>query len=325
MHRILAVALVVALAGCSQAPSGDVDPTPSDGPGDAVSTNRTALNAPDLDVGQSWTYRTGGYWDTVSEVTIVVARDDADGYLLAAGARDQLSDEVAWDLPYLGRTDTNLRAYFDSEWYGDGLHQARLLDFPLHANKTWTYWDVELVAQPTHVQVLGSTVPGYRIAGEDESRRVIVEYAPSIGYITKFQQVSVSDGAVALSLELAETSKAESWVWFAEDDMVLAQEVANPTNSGTPAAPPTELEVTADHDAVFVWTIGSRGSQAAVAPPPTANQDVWTGETQGNRSPHHEWFDPTEGTWRLSGVAGADDGWVYLQGHTIQWIEASEP
>lgn len=317
--------VVVLLSGCMggdgdtdrSGPAGDGEPdSPGDDPHSGPDNGSRVLEMPVLEEGDAWSYGVEGIWPTVSELTVVVARQDTSGTLFAVSDVEELDDGVAWDMPMIGFTDERLRPLRD-EAYGGGLHGARLLDFPLEPGKSWDYWDTELTAQPAVVSVLGEDVPGYRIEGEDGSRRVLVEYAAQVGYVTFYEEVSMGSGETQWRFELTGTDQGRDWVWFERAHEVVTSGLVDDSEEPVPLAPPETLEVVEQDDRVYVWALGSQGSRGIVVPP--VGGEPWTFEGGGVPNIQTAKFEPHPGSWSFTGSWGDPDGWVYMQGHALRF------
>ncbi len=315
-RAFVVLGLVVLLAGCVGDEARDDDPGMWET--DQAIENNTAprtLDAPVLAEGDSCSYVAEGRWVTVDELTIVVARSGSAGTLFAASNGEELDDEVAWDLPILGETDERLRAISE----GGEMHPARLLDFPLEPEKSWDHWDVELVARPANVTALGDMDEGYRVEGESESRRVVVEYSPRFGCITFFEEFSKDADQALWRFTLTRAGTGADWVWYERGDEVIAQALVDPSMGPVPGHPPESLEVGEEDDRVFFWALGSPGGRGVVSPPP-GGEAPWLFETQGVPEVQKASFDAVEGTWSLSGSPGDPEGWLYIQAHALRFL-----
>lgn len=316
VRGLVVLTLALLLAGCVDEPGqpdeGDSGPRAGSTVDDA--NESWVMDPPVLFEGDSCSYVAEGRWVTVDELTIVVARSDSSGTLFAAANAEELDDEVAWDLPILGETDERLRAISED---GES-HPARVLDFPLEPDKSWDYRDVELVASPANISVLGSEEAGYRIEGENEGRRVLVEYAPRYGCITFYEEFSKDLDQAIWSITLTRSGRSEDWVWYERGDEVIAQALIDPSGE-LPVHPPESLEVGEADDRVLVWALGSPGGRGVVSPPP-AGGTPWVFETQGVPEVQKGSFDAVEGTWSVSGTPGDPEGWVYIQAHALRFV-----
>lgn len=317
-----AVVGVLLLSGCA-GPGGETGGPDEDGGEDRGAgredqegENASVMQAPVFAVGDAWSYVAGGYWSSISELTVVVARQDAQGTLFAASEVQGLVDEVAWDLPVLGETDDRLRALQDKMSSG-GLHGAQWLDFPLEPGKSWDYWDTQVTAQPTTVSVLGEEMQGYRIEGEDDVRRVVVEYAPEVGYVTFFEEYDVGLDQALWSLELMGTGAGRDWVAFERAHEVIAGALVQPGQGPVPVVAPETLDVVEGDHRVFVWAVGAPGSRGFVVPP--GGEAPWVFEGEGEPEMTTAWFEAEPGSWWFTGSVGDAEGWVYLQGHALRF------
>lgn len=310
-RRVLVFLLALALSGCAGAGNGS-KPLPSGTDPVSESPEEWVVQAPELLVGQSWTYRTGGYWDAMETVTIVVARADADGYLFAGASEEDLLDEVFWDRDYLGPMSQDLHP-LDAEGARTG---APLVAFPLQNGSTWRLYNMDVVASGTMISVLGTMEQGFQIVGEDDGRRVEVEYAPSVGAVTHFAYIPGADGP-AQALDLVEVGDSSPWVWLEQSAAVTASSVVEPASSA--ANPPEMLPVTDTDDAVMLWGLAAPGSKGVAVPPDGASP--WTFDGDGVPNFRFTVLPAAEGLWQITGVPGDPEGWVYLQAHAVRWIK----
>ncbi len=323
VNPIWALAVVCALtfSGCSGAPTSEGD-GPTSGPaapGTNPSANLTAL-APTLQAGQSWTYRTTGYWDSTDEITVVVASAGPSGYLFAGKGEADLMDEVTWDRIFFGPMDRNLQHSGSA-----GLTKSQLLTFPMSNGTTWRLHGMNVTARPAEISTPSGQMPGFRILGAEEWGRVEVEYAPAIGNVVRYTSFFSGNAEPDSSLELLRTGNETSWVWFNRDAEVYAEEAVSdpagfdPMNpqATLPAEPPAQLAVPGSSDVVVLWVIAEVGSKAIVTRPPP--EQPWTHDGLGNPNFVIATLPATEGNWLVSGVAGGPTGWVYIQAHAIDW------
>lgn len=321
-----AALLVAALvAGCfGPADPPDSDAGPADGSADTVTETPAGvwqLEAPHLTVGQAWTYSLAGFWDATTELTVVVAEASREGYLMAAGSIAELGNEVAWDLPYLGRFAGDLSIV-------NGWPQAPLLKFPMTENLTWEYYDqLNVTVHRAEVEALGEAYDGARIEGANDEATFLVEYAPDIGFVTK---LAVHEGGeLAWSLDLtAIASGVTEWAWFERGNEVFGGGLVDgpafwdPASEPPRPSPPADLVVGDEDDAVVVWWLGAEGSTGLVAPPP-AGPPAETFEGAGAPNFELRSFAAVPGSWRFSGAPGDANGWAYFQGHAVRWVGPS--
>ena len=317
VRAVLFAAIITALfAGCTgDDASQPAPPAAAQDPGTDVQ-GPWRLDAPVLSVGRSWTYELGGFWDATPSLTIVVARADANGYLLAAATRDELVNEVAWDVPYLGE--------FTPAFAPLGAHDdAALLAFPIEENATWNYFRIPLAARPAQVEVLGRLVPGVRIEGATDRVTMLIEYAPEVGFLTRYEQRHGE--AIAWSMRLTATGNTSDWAWFERGNEVYTGGLADSPGAWTPSPdgidsdPPAELVVVDEDDEVLLWWVGSTGSRGVVAPP---TGQPYTLDGRGEPNFEIRRYEATPGSWRLTGTPGDANGWAYLQGHAVRWVDS---
>lgn len=324
VRRPLVLAILIILgSGCMGEGQVPGETEPDDGVARSskpnVDVGSESEPVPDLEPGSAWTYTTGGYWDTVPSLTIVLAQRDASGFLFAAAAEAELDDEIAWDLPYLGRADDRLRGLED-EKYGGGVQDDLLLDFPLESGKTWNYYDVQVTARPANVTALGKAMEGWAITGEDDDRRVTIEYAPSVGYISRFEDYSKHLEQPVFSLALTAVSRLDAWVWIERGHEVVTHGTF--VGEGSPTVAPAEvLEATADDSIVFVWALGSTGSRGGVTSPQPG--EPWTFEGAGVPNVKKAALPAAPGKWSVVGVNDPAEGFVYIQAHAIKWVTSA--
>jgi hypothetical protein len=298
--------LIVALllAGCmGGTPNADPPPDNRGGDGTADPEGTWQIPAPLLAQGRSWTYTASGFWEIPSEITIVVARADTSGYLLAGGTREELQNEVIWDVPYFGERDLALEPVGARD-----RHNGPMLVFPIAENRTWEFRGTNVFAQRAEIEVMGRTLDGVRIHGTDGGFEVLIEYAPEVGYITRYRETWGTMG-LAWSLELASVGERSDWAWFELGAEVFMNSMEEPVT----------LEVTDEEEAVIIWWIGDETSRGIVAPPP-GGPLPFLHEGQGSPRFVAEIHDAVPGAWRFAGIQGDEEGFVYYQAHALRWV-----
>ena len=302
---------MVLLSGCA-GPDDDSDSdgasSPDEGqpgPGDALPAQ---VQAPILEVGQAWTFRTAGYWDFTEEITVVVARADAQGYLLAGATEADLADEVAWDRAYFGAVDLALQP-------SDGGYGG-WLQFPLTDGATWSIAGVPVQATVGNVSSPAGDVPGFIIRGETANIRIELDYAPSLAAVTHYALSHPGQDGPADTLDLVSTGTATSWVSIERGDEAYYSPVfGDAAEAGT--LPPGQIDVTAEDDAVYVWAIADDGARVAVH---TGSATIWTFEGSGTPNFRLERFPATPGPWTVTATPGDVESWAYVQMHAIRYV-----
>jgi prepilin-type processing-associated H-X9-DG protein len=302
------VVAALLLSGCSgPAVDPDSDGVPQD-PEQGAEDAQSHVAAPILQVGQAWTYRTAGYWDHTTEVTVVVARADAQGYLLAGAQETDLADEVAWDRAYFGAFDLAMRP-------SDG-GTPGWVQFPLADGATWSIGDVPVTATAGNVSSPVGDVPGFIIRGETANTRIEVDYAPSMASVTHYARHHPGQDGPADTLDLVSTGTQTSWVTLERGDEAYYSPVfGDPAEVAT--LQPGQIDVTAEDDVVYVWAIADVGARVAVH---TGGANTWTFDGHGSPNFGFEAFPASPGAWTVTAAPGDVASWAYVQLHAIRYV-----
>lgn len=307
MRGRLLLLFALLLAGCTrppEAPETTATPTPSAGP-----INASAA-LPSHPVGRAWTFEGTELYNEDAAFTVVVASADADGYLFAGGAEDDLVHEALWGSPWFGSREPDLDR---KGWY------MTPLDFPIHDGKTWAFDEqVRVTARAGDVETPTGREPGFTMSGDDGSGRTVsYDYAPSLGQIVRWMH-DYGNGR-GESVRMTAVAEGRPWVWYELGTLVV---VPNPHE-------PQPFDVPAGYDAVIASAGGVRGSRAVLAPP---QGQPWTTEFTGpDEDWHHALLPAAEGRWGAA-VAGRPDvdapavrdaspvGWAYMHVAPVRWV-----
>lgn len=275
-----------------------------------------ATGPPDLSVGTAWTYSQKGTYDTAQEITVVVANKDASGYLFAAGTEAQLVSSAIWGADWYGHHKLNL-AQDEAGRVGPGI-----LEFPLFDGKSWDLHGRSMVARATNVTTPGGTSPGFVITGARNASVLTVEYAPSVGYVTRYH-IDIS-GQPFWDLTLTKVDHNHAgWVWFkagprleqGNHDLSLPVSPPAPVPL-TPVASANSLDVPAGFDAVLV-SAGSAGGRVELRGPDGA---AWSFENGGAEKWTQSILPGTAGKWALAAASSGQDGWAYGVILAVNWV-----
>ncbi len=308
----LLTVLTIALAGCvtDDAPSVAAGDSNEATPPPATEQDATGVamtEAPVLPVGRAWTYETTHLYDGDGPITIVVARATPTGYLFAGATTADLVGEVAWGRVWFGERDLGLRLLPRGPdplgWKG--------FDFPLFDGKTWDMGRYDVTARATSVSTPNGPEDGYRIERTVEDGLVYWDYAPSVGYFTRFH--SEYAGVVYADLRLASMSTANAWTWY--DLGPRGQSAESPGGAA-------QLEVPAGYDAVVISAGASRGGRIDVLPPATSREAPWTFASDTDEAWAHAVYPAHEGAWTFA-TSDRNDGFggVWLQ--VAKWVTGS--
>jgi len=325
--RLLLVSLAVLSAGCvggsnddsqSDDESGEGSGGTREGAGGAcsdadcvgVAMSQSATEPPSLPVGRAWTYASEQTYTSRNEVTIVVAEVDANGYLLAGAAPEDLVYHALWGSQWMGRFDRSL-ARADSA--------TPLFDFPLSDGKSWTHGRFTVTAHAAQVATPQGPQDGFHISGDVDDRHVEWTYAPEIGFVVSYlYQIGGQDFD---RLTLTAMASRDTYTWFEMGDLVVVSDVAGPQHFDP-----------AGYDAVIASAGGVKG-RAFLSPPP-AGGDAWQAEF-GEQEDWRETVRPASpGTWGAaierspySDAAETPEpladalGWAYMHVATVNWVD----
>ncbi|HLE98111.1 MAG TPA: hypothetical protein VI997_12135, partial [Candidatus Thermoplasmatota archaeon] len=300
---LIAVASVTGCFGPSPSEaSGAAGAGASTGPGPGEGSG-FVLDAPDLPLGRAWTYAADVIYDPDPELTVVVARKDAAGYLFAAAAEDDLYGEAVWGREWYGPMTTDLLDAETPKW--------PVFDFPLHEGKTWAFSPrLNVTAHEADIALPdGGTERGFRIEGDDGRSSFSGEYAPSVGWFTTY---AYAWSAGSYSLSLVGVEETDMYVWFERGPRVgVASGEGNPPGTAT-------LDVPAGFDAVVASVGGEGGARTVVAPPPLGGA-AWSDEFTGEETWDARAFPATPGTWALAAQA-PPDAWGYTAVTAVTWL-----
>lgn len=255
---------------------------------------------PHLTPGRSWTYTADGLYDIDTEFTVVVARSDADGVLLAGQTEECIKGAAVWGRVWMGERDGEL----NEEGY-------RMFDWPLADGKSWKLTDaIEVTARAANISVPGGTAPGFVISGGAEGSTVEYEYADSIGYLVRFRSAR---GDVAYAdIELKESGPSESWLWFERGPRAFA-------GGEQPAA---VLQVPDGYDSVVASAGGASGGKARLVPPPTAGEP-WAYDADGAEAWVGTVREATAGPWTLAATS-PPGGFGWLEAVAVKWVRSED-
>jgi hypothetical protein len=318
------------LPGClgGAAPKPATDPggaSSCDGCGGAPPPSGVNFSAerPQLPIGRSWTYRLSLVYDTAKEVTVVVARQDADGYLFAGASQQDVVGDAMWGRFWHGPHTLDLA---DKE---EGGHP---FDFPLHDGKSWAYSrTMNVTAHAAQVSTPGHSERGFAIEGQasdasGNTRHIRYEYAPSVGYVTSF--TFDVNGNRGMELALTKTGMATGYTWYTAGPAAGAcndplPPVPPPSVPPPPSAPAT-LSVPAGFDAVIVSAGSAGGGRVVIAPPAASASQPWTFENAGEERWDSAILPGTEGTWALGTLLPPGNvGFACGRIEAVAWIQSS--
>lgn len=316
--RALALVLALLLPGClggdADAPATPSAPTPT-----AAASVRsvpdgasTAAEVAALPVGRAWTYEGVEFYNPETEWTVVVARADEDGYLLAGGSEAEIVYAALWGGRWYGEVDRHLMRSAT----------VRELDLPLHDGKTWEMHEgYALTARAAEIATPLGTMPGFIVEGKGEGEASFRgEYVPEIGNFVRLKEVWTS-GRIGQDVRMTRVADGAKWVWH---------ELGARVETGTPQSP-VQLDVPAGFDQVIVSAGGRDGSRAFVQGPGGAQ---WTNEFTAEETWVHAMLPATEGKWAatVAGrvfVADAPDlpadppvGWAYVVIAPVKWTRS---
>ncbi len=305
---LIALSLLLILPGCL---GSDPDEPPGDGVPDEPDEQPEQANGtgpPELVPGMAWTYTSSGVYNTGGEVTIVVARADEDGYLLAGQDPADLVEQIVWGNPILGPLDRELNPIPSEE---GGTWMA--FDWPLVDGKTWT--DEEGRTHTVEARTLetpaGST-DGFLLTRTSEGgSNVTWTYAPSIGYLTSFELES--RGVVWERFDLVGMGSAGSWTWFERFERFEA---------GGDQATAEPFEVPGERDALVVSAGGRDSARVVLTPPPGSGGEAWNYQAPEDQAWTYGVLDAHPGTW-LAGTAAPEDGFGWFAAEAVTWITGS--
>lgn len=304
---ILAALVVAGCLGDDPAPPPDAVPS-ARGEEGTPAVGDEGLAAPALPVGRAWTYDAAIFYDPPETVTVVVA-SNASGYLFAGATPEDLVGEILWGRFWHGEVDEQLST---PDW--------RLFEFPLVDGKTWDLFEgVVVTARATDVQALGRTMPGFAMTATVDANAYRWEYAPEIGYLTKYERTR--DGEMRDSLYLRAMRDGAPWLWFEMGAFLEA------TDRGAfpPEAPiggdAQRLEVPEGSDAVVASGGGAGGGRAELR---GVGGESWTWEAADEESWGAAVFEAPSATWTLAAVS-PPEGFGWLCAAAVTWVRDGAP
>lgn len=270
-----------------------------------------AAPAPELAVGRAWTYEGFEFYNEDATFTVVVAQADAQGYLFAAGAEDDLVYPALWGSRWFGERPRDL---------SDG--DVRMLRFPLSDGASWEYFEgFTLTARAAQVDTPLGPDAGFVVEGADERRSIHIEYSPRAQNVVRYTATR-ADGSVRDDLRMARIADAQPWIWFELGPLTV---VPNPHE-------PAVFDVAEGFDHVLVSAGGASGGRARVASPAGP---AWDAEFAGEGEVwRHAMLDATPGRWAaaIAGrpfVEGAPElpvdapvGWAYMHVAPVRWTRS---
>jgi hypothetical protein len=217
---------------------------------------KLVAQAPDLPLGLAWTYSYQTDFTPRGHVTVVVAQKSADGYLFAGSAEADLLAEAIHDVAWLGPHDRSLN---------DLGSAAKAIQFPLTDGAGWEYTPGRsLTAHAARVATPNGPEAGFTIDGAAGGHTWHFEYAPSVGYFTRY--LATEDGEVDANLTLESVGTASSYAW-------MSSPVRTSVGGNTPDA--GALVADAASDRVFATAYVAEGSHVALDPPPGSGAQPW--------------------------------------------------
>lgn len=316
--EVVFVLVALLLAGCS---------TPTDTVSDAPATPSSSgapsgpraeegsaggsdggVAAPELAVGRAWTYEGYELYNGDASFTVVVAQAEAEGYLFAGGAEDDLVYDALWASPWFGPRDRSLNS---------ARYDLPLLRFPLREGDSWSYSsDITLRARAASIDTPLGKDDGFVIEGASERVVIRAEYSPRAQNVVRFH--TTIGGKVFQDIRMTAVADGQPWVWYQLGTLGVA------SNPHEPAA----IDVSDGFDHVIASAGGTTGGRAHVAGP---GGPAWEVEFSGDESWTHAMLDATPGDW-VGIVAGrpyvgaAPDlpaeppvGWAYMHVAPVRW------
>lgn len=289
--------------------AGTMRPPPAGAVDIDVGSNRSLpVVAPDLVPGTAWTYRQNNLYDAEDEITVVVATAGPSGYLFAGASEADLSGEIVWGRVWFGERDRNLalvpRDKDPGGWNG--------LDFPLHDGKSWEMARGTVTARAGPVASPEGLVDGFVISRDVEDGEVFWEYAPSIGFVTRY--VSRIGGVTYTDMTLTRMAHSSTYTWY--EGAEWSESFADPADAKTRDLP-------GSYDAVVVSAGCAFGGQVALTPPAGSGMEPWRFTCDGPE----EWASGTlpaaAGNWGLASSVLHDPGNAFagVWMRPVTWIE----
>lgn len=267
------------------------------------------LHPPVLRTGTAWTYEAGGVWALTGKMTIIVTEGDDDGYAFGAASTGQLLNTAVWWQYWYGPMDTELN---------QKEIDTKLLDWPLFDGKVFPLHDLAMTVVADLIDTPLGTLPGYRIAGNNDKVAVAYTYVPEIGYLTSYSYGPADGSAIWESLDLVEVGTAETAYWLERGDRFSITADRNAVGNG-PDVNVTTYEVAPGYDEMIFVGLGTEGAGAG------ARSVDPMGPTWGYEDADGLWdwkvgrLTATPGTWVFEAHQRLD-GWAYFEGLPVKWM-----
>ncbi len=205
---VLCVFLLVALfSGCTD--PGEEASDPQDPPPETRPETEARADQPEWELGDGWRYLVDMPGQRTRTVTMIVAEDRDDLFVVASAHEDQALDQVLYGTnPMLGRNGKDTLAPFQ------GGEPVEMYRFPLTDGKRWnaTLFDEDMSVRAgfsgdIEVQPeleLGGFVQGFEITARgDSGTQLHYDYVDAVGWFTSFE-VQDGDGERLIRLDLIE-------------------------------------------------------------------------------------------------------------------------
>jgi hypothetical protein len=305
---------LLSLAACVQEP-----PTESPASGEPLMSGEPEpmlpgpQAAPTLAKGTTWTYRANGTWDLETGFSVVVASVAPGGYLFAATKKDDIGSIIVWDRPWFGQRDLDLNPILL-----DGSPGRQYYEFPLEDGKSWSLSPngLTVTAARAVIATPHGKEAGFIIKGANDDQRYEYDYAPSLGFFTRFVW-QVGD-EIRYNAVLTATSMSAEWVWFERTTESLYVYWSPDPDT----MPKGTLTVPEGTDVVSVIGYGDVGARGEVVPP-AEPQRAWSFEGKGCCSQADSWIHEvlpaTPGDWQFV-VAGTHEAYAGLEAAAAKWI-----
>jgi hypothetical protein len=320
----VAFLLLVALAGCSDAPKADdvADASPDATAGAQVASLGVA---PAWSVGESWDHHLYfGPQDTTGVlVRAIVVSNGTDGYRLATDEAIDAATHAAFylhDQGVMSTSDWTVRDFggsFSFPWYS----------FPMTDGKTWKgreeNLDFNLARVSRDITMTAKAVNGTAGAFTIEARdgdglRARYDYQPSLGWFSEYTAFDPADPDPShYNVRMLNEAHVKGWsgtYYTAQADFLLNTVTVVAPTSPTPPPPPASFTISEGHTEVlalpFVFAAGGASAAELVAPDGqhwdayvVADQD---GASWASGSSNFVYVPAVPGEWRWATVgAGA--------------------